>query len=75
MVMNQDAKVGLIVLGLVALGILFAVESSGTPHQQFDPRFTLVVIVDRRHLFCRKLEAKAPAPAKSMHATKMPSAM
>jgi hypothetical protein len=45
MVMNQDAKVGLIVLGLVAPGILFAVESSRTPHQQFDPRFTLVVIV------------------------------
>jgi hypothetical protein len=44
-VMNQDAKVGLIVLGFVALGILFAVESSRTPHQSLDPRFILIMIV------------------------------
>jgi hypothetical protein len=43
--MNQDAKVGLIALGFVTLGILFAVESARTPHQQLDPRFVLVVIV------------------------------
>ena len=43
--MNQDVKVGLIVLGVIALGILFAVESSRTPNQQFDPRFILIVIV------------------------------
>ena len=43
--MNQDAKVGLIVLGFVALGILFAVESFRTPHRQLDPRFILIVIV------------------------------
>ena len=44
-VMNQHAKVGLLVLGFVALGILLAVESSRTSHQQFDPRFILIVIV------------------------------
>jgi hypothetical protein len=43
--LNPDAKLGLIVLGFVALGILFAVESSRTPHQQFDPRFVLIMIV------------------------------
>jgi hypothetical protein len=43
--MNQDAKVGLIVLCFVALGVLFAVESFRTPHQQLDPRFILVVIM------------------------------
>ena len=40
-----DAGIGLIVLGFVALGILFAVESARTPHQQFDPRFILIMIV------------------------------
>jgi hypothetical protein len=29
----------------VALGVLFAVKSFRTPHQQLDPRFILVVIV------------------------------
>ena len=43
--MNQNAKVGLIVLGFVALGILFAKESLRTPHQQLDPRFVLFLIM------------------------------
>jgi hypothetical protein len=43
-VTNQDAKVGLIVLGLIALGILFAEESRRTPHQSFDPRFILIIL-------------------------------
>jgi predicted permease len=37
---NRDAKVGLIVLGFVALGILLAVESFRT-----HPRFILIMIV------------------------------
>jgi hypothetical protein len=44
-VVNQDAKVGLIVLGLIALGILLAEESRRTPHQSFDPRFILIMLV------------------------------
>ena len=40
-----NPKVGLLVLGLIALGILFAVESARTPHQQFDPRFILIMLV------------------------------
>ena len=44
-VMNQHAKVVLMVLGLVALGILFAEESFRTPHRSLDPRFILIVIV------------------------------
>ena len=43
--MNQDAKVGLIVLGLVALGIFLADGSFRTPHKQFDPRFILIMLV------------------------------
>ena len=41
--MNQDAKLGLIVLGFLALGILFAKESFR--NQPLDPRFILFVIV------------------------------
>jgi hypothetical protein len=44
-VMSQGAKVGLIVLGLVALGIFLADESFRTPHTQFDPRFILIMLV------------------------------
>ena len=43
--MNQHAKVGLIVLGLFALGIFLADESSRTPHKQFDPRFILFFVI------------------------------
>jgi hypothetical protein len=43
--MNRDAKVGLIVLGLIALGILLAEESRRTPHQQLDPMFILIMLV------------------------------
>ena len=41
----NHAKVGLIVLGFVALGILLAKESARTPDQQLDPMFILFVIV------------------------------
>ena len=37
--MNQDSKVGLIVLGFVALGILFAKESA------IDPTFILFFVI------------------------------
>jgi hypothetical protein len=40
--MNQHAKVGLIVLGLFALGIFLADER---PHKQFDPRFILFFVI------------------------------
>ena len=43
--MNQDAKVGLLVLGLIALGIFLADQSAITPHRQFDPRFILIMLV------------------------------
>ena len=44
-VMKQEAKVGLFVLGLVALGIFLADQSGRTPHRQFDPWFILIMLV------------------------------
>ena len=43
--MNQNAKVGLLVLGLVGLGIFLADQSAITPHRQFDPMFILIMLV------------------------------
>jgi hypothetical protein len=43
--MNQNAKVGLFVLGIVALGIFLADQSAITPHKQFDPRFIMIMLV------------------------------
>ena len=43
--MNQNAKVGLFVLGIVALGIFLADQSAITPHKQFDPWFILIMLV------------------------------
>jgi hypothetical protein len=43
--MNQNAKVGLFVLGIVALGIFLADQSAITPHKQFDPRFIMSMLV------------------------------
>jgi hypothetical protein len=44
-VMNQNAKVGLFVLGIVALGIFLADQSAITPHKQFDPMFIMIMLV------------------------------
>ena len=44
-VMNQHAKVGLFVLGLIALGIFLADQNAITPHRQFDPIFILIMLV------------------------------
>jgi hypothetical protein len=43
--MNQNAKVGLFVLGIVALGTFLADQSAITPHKQFDPRFIMIMLV------------------------------
>jgi hypothetical protein len=43
--MNRGAKVGLIVLGVVALGIFLADQSARFPHRQFDPWFILIMLV------------------------------
>jgi hypothetical protein len=43
--MNQNAKVGLFVLGIVALGIFLADQSAITPHKQFDPIFIMIMLV------------------------------
>jgi hypothetical protein len=45
MSVNQNAKVGLFVLGIVALGIFLADQSAITPHKQFDPWFILIMLV------------------------------
>ena len=45
LVMNRGAKVGLIVLGVVALGIFLADQSAKSPHRQFDPWFILIMLV------------------------------
>jgi hypothetical protein len=43
--MSQSAKVGLIVLGVIALGISLADQAARTPHRQFDPWFILIMVV------------------------------
>jgi hypothetical protein len=43
--MNQNAKVGLFVLSIVALGIFLVDQSAITPHKQFDPWFILIMLV------------------------------
>ena len=43
--MNQNAKVGLFVLGIVALGIFLPDQSAITPHKQFDPIFIMIMLV------------------------------
>jgi len=43
--MSREAKVGLIVLGVVALGIFLADQAARTPHRQFDPWFVLIMVV------------------------------
>ena len=43
--MSQSAKVGLIVLGVIALGIFLADQTARTPHRQFDPWFILIMVV------------------------------
>ena len=43
--MSQSAKVGLIVLGIIALGIFLADQAARTPHRQFDPWFILIMVV------------------------------
>ena len=42
--MKQEAKVGLFVLGLIALGIFLADQAAITPHRQFDPWFILIML-------------------------------
>jgi hypothetical protein len=42
---NRNAKVGLFVLGIVALGIFLADQSEITPHKQFDPMFIMIMLV------------------------------
>ena len=44
-VMNRNAKVGLFVLGIVALGIFLADQSAITPHKQLDPIFIMIMLV------------------------------
>ena len=51
-VMNQDAKVGLIVPGFIALGVCSLWKVPGPP-SQLDPRFILIVIVIGGNLVCR----------------------
>jgi hypothetical protein len=43
--MDRNAKVGLFILGLVALGIFLADQSAMTPHRQFDPMFIMIMLV------------------------------
>ena len=43
--MSQGATVGLIVLGVAALGIFLADQSARTPHRQFGPWFVLIMVV------------------------------
>lgn len=43
--MSQSAKVGLIVLGIIALGIFLADQSAKYPHRKFDPWFVLIMVV------------------------------
>ena len=43
--MSHGAKVGLIVLGVAALGIFLADQSAKYPHRQSDPWFILIMVV------------------------------